>query len=92
MPAMGDGAGPEQSVDLDHFNPFDPAVQQCPHPHYRAMQRTAAVFPVEGTDLYLVTRHELIGPILRDPRTFSNRFGTRANRRAVPWSSGCGRS
>jgi cytochrome P450 len=75
MPAMGDGARPEQAVDLDHFNPFDPAVQQCPHPHYRAMQRAAAVFPVDGTDLYLVTRHELIVPILRDPRTFSSRFG-----------------
>ena len=72
---MGEAAGSAQAVDLDHFNPFDPAVQQCPHPHYRAMQQAGAVFPVEGTDLYLVTRHELIVPILRDPRTFSNRFG-----------------
>ena len=30
------------------------------------MQQAGAVFPVAGTDLYLVTRHELILPILRE--------------------------
>ena len=40
--------------------------RQCPFPYYRAMQQAGAVFPVAGTDLYLVTRHELILPILRD--------------------------
>jgi cytochrome P450 len=69
---MGDAA----DVDLDHFNPFDAAIQQCPFPYYRAMQQAGAVFPVAGTDLYLVTRHELILPILRDPKTFSSRFVT----------------
>jgi hypothetical protein len=53
---MGEAAGSAQAVDLDHFNLFDPAVQQCPHPHYRAMQQAAAVFPVEGTDL--LPRHQ----------------------------------
>ena len=93
MPAAARARQPgPRAVDLEHFNPFDPVVQQCPYPHYRAMQQAGAVFPVEGTDLYLVTRHELVVPILRDPRTFSNRFGNTANRRPVPWSSGCGRS
>jgi cytochrome P450 len=63
-------------VDLDRFNPFDATIQQCPFPYYRAMQEAGAVFPVAGTDLYLVTRHELILPILRDPKTFSSRFVT----------------
>ena len=24
-------------VSLEGFNPFDPVVQQCPHPYYAAM-------------------------------------------------------
>ncbi|MFM2070525.1 MAG: hypothetical protein RLZZ623_788 [Actinomycetota bacterium] len=63
-------------VSLDGFNPFNSAVQQCPHQYYRAMQEQAPVFHVEGTDLYMVTRHEMITPILRDTQTFSNRFGS----------------
>ncbi len=62
-------------VTLDHFNPFNEAVQQCPHPYYREMQRQTPAFQVEGTNLYLITRHELITPILRDTTTFSNNFG-----------------
>ena len=65
----------EPVIDLERFNPFDGAVQQCPHPHYAAMRASQPVFRVPGTDLYLITRHDLIGPILRDPVTFSNRFG-----------------
>jgi cytochrome P450 len=63
-------------VSLDGFNPFSPAVQQCPHLYYRAMQEQAPVFHVPGTDLYMVTRHEMVTPILRDTQLFSNRFGS----------------
>ena len=89
---MGEAAGSAQAVDLDHFNPFDPVVQQCPHPYYAAMQQTAAVFHVPGTDFYIVTRHDLIVPILRDTATFSNNFATPVRRRPVRWSIGCARS
>ncbi len=63
-------------VSLDGFNPFSEAVQQCPHLYYRAMQEQAPVFHVPGTDLYMVTRHEMVTPILRDTQLFSNRFGS----------------
>jgi len=63
-------------VSLEAFDPFSDAVQQCPHLYYREMQEQAPVFHVEGTDLYMVTRHEMIVPILRDTQTFSNRFGS----------------
>lgn len=66
-------AGP---VSLDGFDPFGAAVQQCPHAYYRAMQEQAPVFHVQGTDLYLVTSHDLVTPILRDTATFSSRFQT----------------
>lgn len=64
------------TVDLTSFNPFDPAVQQCPFPHYAAMRVDQPVFRVPGTLLHLVTRHDLFAPILRDTTTFSNRFGS----------------
>jgi cytochrome P450 len=64
------------AVDLSTFNLFDPAVQQCPFPHYEAIREQHAVFNVPGTDIYLVTRHELITPILRDIETFSSGFQT----------------
>jgi cytochrome P450 len=73
MRAMGNEA--TSNVSLEGFNPFSDAVQQCPHAYYRAMQETTPVFHVEGTDLYMVTRHELITPLLRDTATFSSRFG-----------------
>jgi cytochrome P450 len=67
--------GEQTVVDLEGFNPFDPAVQQCPFPHYAAMREQAPVFQVPGTPLFLVTRYDLIGPILRDTATFSSSFG-----------------
>jgi cytochrome P450 len=66
----------DDSVSLEGFDPFNAAVQQCPHHYYRSMQQQAPVFHVQGTDLYMVTRHEMITPILRDTQTFSNRFGS----------------
>ena len=71
-----DSTGAPQAVSLDGFNPFSEAVQQCPHLYYRAMQEQAPVFRVEGTELYMVTKHELVTPILRDTATFSSRFQT----------------
>jgi cytochrome P450 len=67
--------GEPTTVDLERFNPFDPLVQQCPFPHYAAMRERAPVFQVPGANLFLVTRHDLITPILRDTTTFSSQFG-----------------
>jgi len=72
----GNSAPASDGVSLDGFNPFSEAVQQCPHLYYRAMQEQAPVFAVQGTDLFMVTKHEMVTPILRDTVTFSNRFGS----------------
>jgi cytochrome P450 len=64
------------TVSLDAFNPFADDVQQCPYPHYQAMRESTAAFHVPGTDIYMVTRHDLIGPIVRDTATFSSDFMT----------------
>ena len=63
-------------VSLENFNPFSEAVQQCPHLYYEQMRQETPAFKVEGTDIFLVTRHESIVPILRDTTTFSNNFGS----------------
>ncbi len=67
-------------TDLDGFDPFDATIQQCPHPYYATMREEHPVFRVPGTDLYLVTRHDLVVPILRDVETYSNRFGGTSER------------
>ncbi len=61
--------------DLAHFNPFDAETLQCPYPHYAAMREGAPVLFLEELGLYLVTRHDLVLSILRDPATFSSKFG-----------------
>lgn len=66
----------EPEVTLDGFNLFSDEVQQCPHAYYAMMREQDPVFHVPGTDIYLVTRHDLVVPILRDVDTFSSNFNT----------------
>ena len=67
--------GAAAAVDLRTFNPFDPATLQCPFPHYAAMREDAPVHEVAGLGMYMVTRHDLVLDVVRDPETFSNQFG-----------------
>ncbi|MEP7114423.1 MAG: cytochrome P450 [Ilumatobacteraceae bacterium] len=60
---------------LTQFNPFDAETLQCPYPHYATMRDEAPVLFLEQFGLYLVTRHDLVLSILRDPATFSSKFG-----------------
>lgn len=70
--------------DLTDADPFSASFQQDPHAYYRAMQQCDAVFPVPAKGLSLVTRHSLVGQILRDPATFSSAFGEPNERRSGP--------
>jgi cytochrome P450 len=60
---------------LERFDPFDAETLQCPYPHYARMRDEAPVLHLEALGLYLVTRHDLVLSILRDPLTFSSKFG-----------------
>ena len=60
---------------LEGFNPFDAETLQCPFPHYARIRDEAPVLRLAELGLYLVTRHDLVLSILRDPATFSSRFG-----------------
>jgi cytochrome P450 len=60
---------------LATFNPFDPTTLQCPFPYYATMRADAPVLFVEKVGVYLVTRHDLVMEVLRDPQTYSSLFG-----------------
>jgi cytochrome P450 len=65
----------EKSATLDGFNPFDPTTLQCPFPHYALMRAESPVHFVESVGVHLVTRHDLVMEVLRDPQTYSSLFG-----------------
>jgi cytochrome P450 len=62
-------------TDLATFNPFDPETLQCPFPHYARMRAEAPVLKVGTLGMYLVTTHELVLEVVRDPKTYSSQFG-----------------
>lgn len=62
-------------TDLATFNPFDPETLQCPFPHYARMRAEAPVLKVDMLGIHLVTKHELVLEVVRDPQTFSSQFG-----------------
>ena len=63
------------SNDLADFNPFDSATLQCPFGHYAQMRDEQPVMLIESLGMYLVTRHDLVLGVLRDPSTYSSMFG-----------------
>jgi cytochrome P450 len=63
------------TVDLSTFNPFDPETLQCPFPHYEAMRKEDPVHFIPGIGVYMVAKHDLVMQILREPDTYSSKFG-----------------
>ena len=63
------------SAELATLNPFDPAVLQCPFPHYAKMRDEAPVIFLENVGMWFVTRHDLVLEVAKDHRTYSNLFG-----------------
>lgn len=64
----------EASSDLAAVNPLDPETLQCPYPHYARMRDEAPVMFVKSIGSFMVTRHDLVLSMLRDPDTYSSRF------------------
>ena len=63
------------SAELATLNPFDPAVLQCPFPHYAKMRDEAPVIFLENVGMWFVTRHDLVLEVAKDHKTYSNLFG-----------------
>jgi len=68
----------QESVSLDDFGLFDPAVQQCPHAYYAEMQRQAPVYEAASPmgSLHLITNYDDVTDVVKDIKTFSSRFDT----------------
>ncbi len=61
-----------EPVDLETYDPMEPAMQQCPFPGYAALRAEAPVYHHPGTGMYFVSRLDTINQVLRDPETFSS--------------------
>ncbi|HEX2484433.1 MAG TPA: cytochrome P450, partial [Myxococcota bacterium] len=57
-------------LDLEHFDPRDPAFQADPYPTYARLRAEAPVVRLclRGITFYWVTRHDDVSAVLRDPR------------------------
>ena len=83
------------TTDLATFNPFDPASMQCPFPHYEQMRDEKPVMLIESVGMYLVTNHDLVMQVLRDPATYSTPrvaavTGSRPTHTEQTWSPSTG--
>ena len=59
--------------ELESYSPLDPATIQCPFSRYSQLRAESPVHHVASMDVYVVTRHDLVAEVLRDPATYSSR-------------------
>ena len=67
--------GGERLDSLDDVSFVDPAVQEKPFPYYRTLRYDAPVHFEKDLGMYLVSRHEDLTEVLRDPVVFSQELG-----------------
>jgi len=68
-------AGGEYSDLLEEVSFIDPAVQEKPFHYYRALRNSDPVHFEDDLGMYLVSRHEDLMTVLRDPVVFSQELG-----------------
>jgi len=68
-------AGLERLDSLDEASFVDPAIQEKPFAFYRTLRSDAPVYFEEDLGMYLVSRHEDLEAVLRDPVVFSQELG-----------------
>ncbi len=71
---VGGGAG----SPLGGASLTDPAIVAHPNEFYRSMRKEDPVYYDEKIGMYLVSRHEDVVAVLRDPITFSDKLGYEA--------------
>lgn len=65
------------------FDFFDPAVIEDPYLFYQTAIAQAPVYPLPGTNMFLVTGYDLVCKAADDPERFSSRFGNMMQGRAA---------
>lgn len=63
------------AVSLDACTFTDPSIQEKPNAFYRALRDRGGVYLEEKLGMYLVSRHEDLEAVFRDPSTFSMERG-----------------
>lgn len=67
----------EPAIDLATYDPMEPAVQQCPFPHYAALRREAPIYLHPKTGMYFISRLDTVSEVLRDTETYSSKMSNR---------------
>jgi len=67
--------GVERLASLDEASFVDPAIQEKPFAYYRTLRNDAPVHFEKDLGMYLVSRHEDLTEVLRDPVVFSQELG-----------------
>lgn len=67
--------GVERLDSLDDASFVDPAIQENPFAYYRTLRYDAPVHFEKDLGMYLVSRHEDLTEVLRDPVVFSQELG-----------------
>ena len=73
--ATGCSAGEDRLESLAGVSFIDPAVQEKPFAYYRALRNGDPVHYEDDLGMYLVSRHEDLMAVLRDPVVFSQELG-----------------
>lgn len=68
-------AGVERLGSLDDASFVDPAIQENPFAYYRTLRYDAPVHFEKDLGMYLVSRHEDLTEVLRDPVVYSQELG-----------------
>jgi hypothetical protein len=58
-----------------HYDPYDPAICEDPHPTYRRLRDEAPLYRIERIGLFALSRYADVIAALRDPGTFSSAHG-----------------
>ncbi len=60
---------------LSEYNFFDPELIEDPFDFYQAAMEEAPVYNIPGTNIFLVTKYDIIAGALKRYDVFSNNFG-----------------
>lgn len=70
-------------LDVQLFDPWDPAVQADPYPFYAELRRTSPCLNLPGTPYWVVSRYEDVRTVDRDYRRFTSVDGMGVRREEI---------
>lgn len=62
-------------MDVNRFDPFGAEATACPYPQLTTLRHEQPVVWSAAANAFVVTRHEHVMEVVRDPARFSSAFG-----------------